>query len=148
MALCFFFLVRGLLLSAVRFQIEREHVRENRVHGAGLISKGPMPTDDEGFSEKCSRKTMLQTYQQARAWKLDNGRKGNSYQSRTSLRMEQKLQMKQPSAVGHCNCLRPAQNIELFENSLNMTFDGDFSNGHRRADEFVGSAFRQQPQHL
>src|SRR3989442_12136510 len=39
-----------------------------------------MPTDDEGFSEKCSQKTMLQTYQQARAWKLDNGRKGNSYQ--------------------------------------------------------------------
>src|SRR6266566_10098211 len=141
MALCFFFLVRGLLLSAVRFQIEREHVRENRVHGAGLISKGQCRLMTRAFRKNVRRKPCSKpTSRHARGnWTM--GGKETPTKVGPGLGMEQKSQMKQPSAIGHGNCLCPAQNIELFENSLNMAFDGDFSNGHRRADEFVGSAF-------
>ena len=56
--------------------------------------------------------------------------------------------MKQAPAVRHGDGFGPAQDVELAENGLDVALDGDFGNGERCADEFVGFAFGEQLEHF
>ena len=55
-------------------------------------------------------------------------------------------QVKQPSAVGHGDGFGAAQDVELFENGLDVALDGDLRDGQVSADQFIGFAGRKQSQ--
>ena len=57
-------------------------------------------------------------------------------------------QPKQSPAVCHGESLGAAQDVELFEQRLNMALDGDFGDRQIGADQLVGLGFREQPQNF
>ena len=56
--------------------------------------------------------------------------------------------MKQPSAIRDGDGLGAAQDIQLFENGLDVALDRDFRDRQVSADQFVRLAFRKQAQYL